>query len=79
MDNSQLNVGDHVIYASATHGPNELQQCMLSGASYVQRVVYVLNDHFPYLMVFNATKLFSPRNYSSDDSDQITNTKLWLE
>ena len=24
-------------------------------------------------------KLFSPRNYPSDDSDRITNTELWLE
>ena len=27
----------------------------------------------------NATKFFSPLNYSNDDSDQITNTELWLK
>ena len=27
----------------------------------------------------NVGKLSSPHNYSSNDSDRITNTKLWLE
>jgi hypothetical protein len=63
----------------ATDGPNELQQCVLLGASYVQRVVHALNDRFPDLPIFNAAKLFSPCNYPSDDSDRITNTALWLE
>ena len=27
----------------------------------------------------NAAKLFNPRDYPSDDNDQITNTELWLE
>ena len=62
----------------ANDGPIELQQCILSGASYVQRVVHALNDRFPNLLVFNASKFFSPCNYPSDDSDQITNTKSWL-
>jgi hypothetical protein len=75
------NTGDHIIHAFnlATDGPNELKQCILLGALYVQRVVHTLNDRFPNLLVFNATKLFSPRNNPSDDNDQITNTKLWLE
>ena len=59
-------------------GPNELQQCILFGASYVQRVVHALNDCFPNLLVFNATKFFIPHNHPSNDSDGITNTKLWL-
>ena len=57
-------------------GPNELQQCILLGASYVQKNVHALNDHFLDLWVFNAAKNFSPRNYLSDDSDRNTNTKL---
>jgi hypothetical protein len=73
------NTGDHIIHALATDGPNELIQCILLGAPYVQRVVHALNDRFPNLLVFNATKLFSPRNNPRDDNDQITNTKLWLE
>jgi hypothetical protein len=52
---------------------------MLLGASYVQRVVHALINHIPYLQVFIAAKFFSPRNYPSADSDQITNTALWLE
>jgi len=44
---------------------------MLLGASYMQRIVYALNDCFPGLPIFNATKFLSPRNYPSDDSDQI--------
>ena len=60
------------------HGPNELQQCMLWGASYVQRILHALNDRFPDLPAFNATKLFSPHNYPNNNNDQITNTELWL-
>jgi hypothetical protein len=56
------------------NGPYELQQCMLLGAFYVQRVVHALNDRFPNLLVFNAAKLFNPRNYPSDNNDQITNS-----
>ena len=73
------NRGDHIIHALATDGPNELQQCILLGASYVQRVVQSLNDRFPDLLVLSTTNLFNPRNYPNDDNDQITNTKLWLE
>ena len=73
------NIGYCIIHALAIDGPNELQQCILLGASYVQRVVHALNDRFPNHPVFNATKLFCPHNYPSDDSDQITNIELWLD
>jgi hypothetical protein len=63
----------------ANDGPNELQQCILLGAFYVQRVAHALNDHFLDLPIFNATNFFNLHNYSSDDSDRILNTKLWLE
>ena len=53
----------------ATDGPKELQQRKLLDAPYVQRVVHALNDHFPNLSIFNPSKLFSPPNYPSDDSD----------
>ena len=52
---------------------------MLLGAIHVQRVVHALNDRFLNFLVFEIAKLFSPRNFSRNDSDQITNTKLWLE
>ena len=52
---------------------------MLLCASYVQRVVHALNDRFLNLPIFITIKLFSPRNYLSNDSDQITNIKLWLK
>ena len=35
-----------LVHALAIDGSNELQQCILLGASYVQRVVHALNDHF---------------------------------
>ena len=83
VENLQLsyenNRGDCIIHALATDGPNELQQWVLLGASYVQRVVHALNDRFPDLSIFNAAKLLSPRNYPSDDNDRITNTELWLK
>ena len=49
------------------------------GAFYVQRVAHALNDHFLNLPIFNAANFFNLHNYSSDDSDQILDTKLWLE
>jgi hypothetical protein len=52
---------------------------MLLDASYVQRVVHALNDRFLNLLVFIAAKLFNPRNYPSDDSDQITNTRIMAQ
>ena len=73
------NTEDHITHALATDGSNELQQCILLGASYVQRVVHALKDRFPYLPIFDAAKLFSPRNNPSDDNDRITNTEFWLE
>jgi hypothetical protein len=45
----------------------------------VQIVVHALNGHSPNLLVSNATKLFSPRHYTSDDSDQITNIEQWIK
>jgi hypothetical protein len=74
-----MNTWSRNIHALANDGPNELQQCILMDASYVQRVVQALNDYFLDLLVFNVAKLFSPRNYPSDDSEWITNTTLWLE
>ena len=39
--------------------------------------VHALNDRFPNLLVLNATKIFNPSNYPSNDSDWITNIELW--
>ena len=63
----------------ATIGPNELQQRILLGASYVQMVVHTLNDRFLNLPIFNAANFFNPRNYPNNDSNRSTNTELWLE
>jgi hypothetical protein len=41
--------------------------------------IHALYDCFPNLPIFNATKVFSPRNYPRNDSGRITNTELWLE
>ena len=45
----------------------------------MQKVVHALNDRFSYFLIFNVAKFFSPHNYQSDDSDQNSNTKLWLK
>ena len=73
------NTWDCLIHALATHGPNELQQCILLGAFYVQKVVYALNDRFPNLLVFDVAKFFSPHNYPCDDSDQIHKYQIEAE
>ena len=52
------NTWDHIIHALTIDGPNELQQCKLLGASYVQRVVRVLNDCFPNILIFNTILSF---------------------
>ena len=73
------NTWDSIIHALTIVGPNGLQHCILLGASYLQKNVYALNDHCPYRPIFNATKIFSPRNYPSDDSDGNANTELELK
>ena len=77
--NYEKNKRDCIIHALATDGPNKLQQYILLGASYVQIMVHALNDHFLDFPEFNVAKPFNCQNYSSNDSDQITNTKLWLK
>ena len=42
-------------------------------------ILCALKDRFLDLLVFKATNVFSLHNYPSDDSDQITNTELWLK
>jgi len=59
--------------------PNELQQCMLLGASYMQRIVYALNVNsqtFYYSMQPNFSALII---IQTNGSDRITNTKSWLK
>ena len=68
------NIGDRIIHAFATDVPNELQQCILLGPSYVQRVIHALNDRSSDLPVFNAAKLFNPRNDMTES--QIPNCGL---
>ena len=76
----ESNIEDRIIHTLANDELNELQQCILLDASYVQRVVHALNDRFPYLPIFNAANFFSPHSYPSNDSDRITNDiELWLE
>jgi hypothetical protein len=73
------NTGDCIIHALPSDGSYELQQCILLGASYVQKIIRALNNHFLDLPIFNTTNFFSRHNYSCDDSDQNTNTKLGLK
>ena len=61
------------------NGPNELQQCILLVASYAQKKIHALNHHFLDLPVFNKAKIFSSRNYPTDDSDRNTNTESRLK
>jgi hypothetical protein len=51
----------------------------MMGAMYVQAVVDSLNERFPDLPVFNASKLFSPKYYPSDEEIRITMSEQWLE
>jgi hypothetical protein len=57
------NTRDRSIHALASDGHNELQQCIILGAFYVQRIVHALNDHFLDLPIFDTTKFLNPRNY----------------
>ena len=44
-----------------------------------KKIVHALNDRLPDLPIFNGATFFNPRNYPSDDSNRITNTKMWLK
>ena len=55
-----------------------LEQCKILGASYVQKVIDSLNNHFPNLPIFTSAKLFSPKHYPLDDHDRSQLTKTWL-
>jgi hypothetical protein len=48
-----------------------LEQCMMLEAWYIQRVMDSLNVRYPYLFVFNAVRLFSPKHYPFDDLDGV--------
>ena len=47
------------------------KECKMMGAMYVQAVVDSLNKRFLDLHVFNASKLFSPKHYPSDEEARI--------
>jgi hypothetical protein len=49
-----------------------LEECKMMGAMYVQASVDTLNKRFPGLLVFNTSKLFSPKYYPSDEELRIT-------
>ena len=51
----------------------------MMGAMYVQPIVDSLNEKFHDLPVFNASKLFSPKYYPSDEEVRITMSEQWLE
>jgi hypothetical protein len=57
------NKKDRTNHALTSDGPNELRQCILLGASCVQRVFHALISCFSELPIFNATKIFNPCNY----------------
>jgi hypothetical protein len=42
-------------------------------------IVDSLNKRFPNLFVFNASKLFNPKYYPSDEEVRITMLEQWLE
>jgi hypothetical protein len=55
-----------------------LEQCMMLGAQYVQKIIDSFNDHFPDLSIFNTASLFRPKHYPLDDLDRGQITEMWL-
>ena len=55
-----------------------LEDCIILGRLYVQNVIHSLNDGFPDLPIFNASRLFSPKHYPMDALDQGNLTEQWL-
>jgi hypothetical protein len=55
-----------------------LEQCMMLGAQYVQKIIDSLNDRFLDLSIFNAARLFSPKHYPLDDLDMGQMIETWL-
>ena len=55
-----------------------LDDCIMFGKSFVMKVIDSLNARFTDLPIFNAAKLFSPRNYYEDMDDRDSQTRRWL-
>ena len=51
----------------------------MMGAMYVQAIVDSLNGRYFNLYVFNVSKLFIPKYYSSDEEVHITMSEKWFE
>ena len=56
-----------------------LEICKWLTRNYVQALVDSFNSGFPYLHLFNASRIFSPCHYPSDLFMRETNAKHWLE
>ena len=56
-----------------------LEECKMMGAMYVQAIVDSLNKRFLDLLVFNASKLSSPKYYPSGEEVCTTMLEQWLE
>ena len=55
-----------------------LEDFITLGRLYVQKVIDSLNDRFPDLPIFYATRLFNPKHYPIDALDRGTLTEQWL-
>ena len=59
--------------------PRTLLECKLIAAEYILKIINALNERFPDLPIFNATKLFNPKYYLTDEEDRTRVENVWLE
>lgn len=61
------------------HVDDSLEKCMNMQANYVQVVVDSFNERFLDFLVFNASKLFSPKYFPIEDETHINMCEQWLK
>jgi hypothetical protein len=61
------------------HRYDSLEKCMNMEASYVQVVEDSFNESFLDFLVFNASKLFSPKYFPIEEETHINMCEQWLK
>ncbi|MCO5578402.1 hypothetical protein L7F22_032243 [Adiantum nelumboides] len=52
--------------------------CIAMAKQFVQKTIECINERFPDMYFFNATKLFNPQFYARDDKEREEKCVLWL-
>ncbi|MCO5592298.1 hypothetical protein L7F22_046298 [Adiantum nelumboides] len=59
-------------------GGGSVDACVAMAKQFVQKVIECINERFLDMYFFNATKLFSPHYYVTDEKEREAKSVLWL-